>query len=156
MSITNSATTRSISNSSDDKNRLVGPIVELTAGRNDLTVADSGTIFTLDNNSDYQIHLPLKGSTLEVGTKITFMNNFDFGLINVNIEIYSDELDEAVGISLFKIESQPTNVAFIESSSGLANVTGQIPHFFKAEFIYAGNNVWKATSIASDGCLDEM
>tara|TARA_R110002050_G_scaffold130917_1_gene252657 strand:- start:1888 stop:2346 length:459 start_codon:yes stop_codon:yes gene_type:complete len=151
MSVTNSTTIRSINNTSDDRVRLEGPIVELPTGTVNLTSADSGVIYTLKPNSSYEVNLPLE--SVEIGTKITLINNEDFGLGNVNLVIHSDVESEIVAINLMNING--TDVNFTEAGSGLANSGGQIPHFFKTELIYVGNNVWKGTSIGSDVCLEE-
>tara|TARA_R110002050_G_scaffold74740_8_gene160031 strand:+ start:2482 stop:2937 length:456 start_codon:yes stop_codon:yes gene_type:complete len=150
MSITNSTTIRSISNVSDDRVRLEGPITELPTGTVNLTSANSGVIYTLKANSSYEINLPLE--SLEIGTKITLINNLDFELGNVNLVINADVENESVAINLMNING--TSVGLVEANSGLQN-SGVIPHFFKAEFIYFGNNIWKGTAIGSSACLDE-
>tara|TARA_R110000737_G_C14559681_1_gene482046 strand:+ start:68 stop:526 length:459 start_codon:yes stop_codon:yes gene_type:complete len=152
MSITNSTTIRSINNTSDDRARLEGPIVELPTGTVNLTSADSGVIYTLKANSTYELHLPLE--SVEIGTKITLMNNLNTELLNVALEIYADAEGEAVAINLLNASESP--VSFIDSITGLVSATEEIPQFFKAEFIYVGNDVWKGTAIASAACLGEL
>ena len=151
MSITNSTTIRSISNTSDDRVRLEGPIIELPTGVINLTSADSGAIYTLKSNSSYEVHLPLE--SLEIGTKITFMNNLDAQLSNVSLEINSDADNENVSINLLNING--TDINLTEANTGLQNDGSAIPHFFKAEFMYAGNNVWKCIAVGSGICLEE-
>tara|TARA_R110000787_G_scaffold86047_1_gene183106 strand:+ start:234 stop:692 length:459 start_codon:yes stop_codon:yes gene_type:complete len=152
MSITNSTTIRSINNTSDDRVRLEGPIVELPTGVVNLTSADSGVIYTLKANSYYELNLPLE--SVEIGTKITLMNNLNYTLLNVTLEIYADGEGEAVAINLLNVGESPAS--FIDSNTGVLNATGEIPQFFKVEFIYVGNDVWKSTAIGSDVCLDEL
>ena len=152
MSITNNAPIRSINNISDDRVRLEGPIVELQTGTVNLTSADSGVIYTLKANSSYVVILPLE--SVEIGTKITIMNSLNSTLSGAALEIYSDLENENVGINLLNVNGSATS--FIDSNSGVANYTGDIPKFFKVEFIYASNNVWKGTAFSSSACLEEV
>tara|TARA_R110002074_G_scaffold152740_3_gene307152 strand:+ start:375 stop:833 length:459 start_codon:yes stop_codon:yes gene_type:complete len=152
MSITNNTPIRSINNTSDDRVRLESPIVELPTGTVNLTPADSGVIYTLKANSSYVVILPLE--SVEIGTKITIMNSLNSTLSGTALEIYSDLENENVGINLLSVNGSA--VSFIDSNSGLANYTGDIPKLFKAELVYSSNNVWKGTVFGSSACLDEV